>query len=235
MLRFLLNSSLTTLGTFLLVLAIWRPRQAIPFVLRSIGRIPSACAWLWEATTLRYTEVSADRAWRELQAFRKVILWVVLLDLAVGLPLFFVRWPIAKARALRILVERQVVQCDLAVQMYKEAVSEVILIAYKRSLPEALAQPHGVDDLLATAAVLDRLEANRDAMVKAQKTAHQAQAALPGRLWWWTPWADPLTENSFRADATREQIAEALYQGLRKSPEQQGWLLAVSQASQPKP
>jgi len=204
------------------------------FPLRVLGKLPRACCWLWEAITLRNTDVSADRAWRQLQALRKVIFWVLVFDLAVGIPLLFVRWPTAKARALRILVERHVAQCDLAVRMYQEAVSEVIPIAYKRSLPEALAQPHGADDLLATAAVLDRLEANRDAMAKAQETAHQAQAALPARLWWWTPWTDPLTGKSFQADATREQIGESLFQDLRKSPEQRGWLLAVSQASRPK-
>ena len=202
--------------------------------LRVLGKLPGACCWLWEAVTLRHTDVSADRAWRQLQALRKVILWVLVFDLAVGLPLLILRWPTAKAGALRILVERQVAQCDLAVRMYQEAVSEVIPIAYKRSRPEALAHPHGADDLLATAAVLDRLETNRDAMTKAQETAHQAQAALPAHLWSWTPWMDPLTGKSFRTDATREQIAEALYQDLRKSLEQRGWLLAVSQASVPK-
>ena len=202
--------------------------------LRALGKLPGACCWLWEAITLRHTDVSADRAWRQLQALRKVIFWVLAFDLAVGVPLYFVRWPTAKARALRILVERQVAQCDLAVRMYQEAVSEVIPIAYKRSRPEALAQPHGADDLMATAAVLDRLDSNLEAMAEAQKTAHLAQAALPGRLRWWTPWTDPLIGKSFRADATREQIAEVLYEDLRKSPEQRGWLLAVSQASRPK-
>jgi len=127
-----------------------------------------------------------------------------------------------------------VAQCDLAMDLYSEATREVTDLAYKLSRPEALAKPHGGDKLMAMGEILDRLEANQKAMATAQETAHKAQAALPGRLWWWTPWVDPLTGTSFRADATRVQIANALYQDLRKSPEQRGWLLAVSQASRPK-
>jgi len=202
-------------------------------VFRAMGKIPGACCWLWEVITLQSAEVPSERAQAHLAALRKLLVWILVPDLVFGGILLGYRWPTAKARALRILVERQAVQCDLAVLMYGQAISEVTNLAFGLCQPEALALPHGQDKLFAMDLVRSGLEDNKQAMLMAQTTAHQAQAALPDRIWGSTPWRDPLSGMSFPANASREEIAAGLLHHLLRSKEQQGWLLAVSRASRP--
>jgi len=183
--------------------------------------------------TLRSADVPAERAQAQLAALRRLLVWILIPDLVFGGILLGYRWPTAKARALRILVERQAVQCDLAVLMYGQAISEVTNLAFGLCKPEALALPRGQDKLFAMDLVRSGLEDNRQAMLLAQATAHLAQAALPSRIWGSTRWKDPLTGMSFPANASREVITAGLFRHLERSREQQGWLLAVSRASRP--
>lgn len=204
----------------------------IAALLRLIGRIPAAYRWLRQQATLRGCEVEADRARVHLSVLRKALLWVLIPDLVLGGILVY-RWPAAKAQALRILIDRQVVQADLAVHMFDQGIAEVTHLAYLTAQPEALAQPHGQAQFRAKVEILDRLKANREAMGVALDQAKKVQVALPSRLWGWTPWTDPLTGQAFPAIASRSEIADGLYQTLANSDEQRGWLLTVAVASKP--
>lgn len=201
-------------------------------LLRLLGRIPTACRWLWRQATLRGCDVEADRARAHLAMLRRALLWVLIPDLVLGGILVY-RWPSAKAQALRILVDCQVVSCEMGSKMYDQGIAEVTHLAYLAAQPEALAQPHGQDRFRAKVEILDRLTANRAAMGLALDQAKKAQAALPSRLWPWTVWADPLTGLAFSAGASRSEIATGLYRNLSNSDEQRGWLLAVAIASKP--
>jgi hypothetical protein len=114
--------------------------------------------------------------------------------------------------------------------MYDQGIAEVTHLAYLAAQPDALAEPHGQDKFRAKIKILNRLEANREAMGAALDQAKRAQAALPSRLWPWTRWTDPLTRQAFAANASREVIADGLYRHLLDSDEQRGWLLTVAQA-----
>ena len=167
----------------------------------------------------------AETEW-QIRALRLALKVCLIPALVLG-GILAVRWPVARAQALRIFMERHLAQTAVAAEAYKVGVSDVTTLALQAAHEDGKTEEERASNFLRLAAVQTELEAHRQAMLQASQAAIKAQKALPARLYDSTAWVDPITGQAFRADATRPEIAAALVDQGAHGGDFRGWLNLV--------
>lgn len=177
-------------------------------------------------------EVPLFRAESQLRFFRRTAICSCSIAVSFGILLAY-RWPMAKARALRILVERQVAIDSLAISMYDQGILEVTQAAVKGFRDESIEEDKRQANFNSLAAVRSQLIAHRDATSIALNLALRARSSLPHRLGGSTPWVDAISGQAFPADASRKEMGWTLFQIALRSPEQTRFLKLAAALGHP--
>jgi hypothetical protein len=180
---------------------------------------------------LRGREIPVWRAERRLRTLRTAIAYVLVVAVPVVASDLWA-WPVARSRALGILLDRQTAMAALSAAAYGQGVKEVVdleirLLTHPADPQAALRKK---DDLEAIRLIL---ASRQEAAVANLRAASGARATLPRTLRGGAVWRDPLTGEAFPVSATVDGMARTLVEHRLSSQAQQDWLSVVGQASRP--
>ena len=163
----------------------------------------------WDHITLANKVVALHKAERELRNLSFVTKWVAGAALLVS---WIAAWqyPLARARAQRILLDRHATMAGVGLAAYTKGVQEVtdlIIRTYRR--PD-LSEDEKYQSYQDLTAVRTQFLTNAEAMKGLLQWSVLARNSVPTRIWWSTPWIDPLTGMAFQDNASKDDIANVL-------------------------
>jgi len=185
-----------------------------------------------ENLLLEGQEVPLWRAEAQLRRLRQALVWTAVPVVLFG-GLLAYRWPAAKARGVRILVERLATTDTIALEAYRQGISEVEGQAVQAYHDPSLSEDQRMDKIRLKVAIRDQLMQRRKAAEVVLDRATRSQVALPARIYGWTPFSDPFTGQAYLASATRQEVGRASFTAAMISPEQAEFLHLVAKLSHP--
>lgn len=179
----------------------------------------------------RDREIPVWRAERRVRTLRTAIGYVLVVAVPV-LASDLWAWPVARSRALGILLDRQIAMTAISTAAYGTGVKqvsdlEIRVLSGGVDPREALRRKDDLETIRVT------LASRQEVALRTLHTASAARAALPRTLYGGSVWTDPLTGEAFPASASEEAMARTLTQHRLASQEEKDWLVVVGQASRP--
>lgn len=151
-------------------------------------------------------EIPLEVAERRLRVLRLAVANVAVPVVGLALVLGHV-WPLARARAMRILLQRHEAEVEIGLAAYLRGIAEVDDLSGRILADSQVPPADRLAKYRALSRIRDTFRLRAEAAEVVLARADAAERALPRRLWPWTPWTDPLTGATYPADASVAAMA----------------------------